>query len=44
MGEGEVYSLHLAEDALRADAVNAWVEEAEAANPTKDGFGMKFVG
>ncbi len=44
VGEGEVYSLHLAEDALRADAVNAWVEEAEAANPTKDGFGMKFVG
>ena len=44
VGDGEVYSLHLAEDALRDEDVSAWMEEAEAANPTKDGFGMKFVG
>ena len=44
VGEGEVYRLSLAEDALRSADLEAWTEAAEAANPTKDGFGMKFVG
>ena len=44
VGEGKLYSTVIAENDLRNAAAEAWIEEAEAANPTKDGFGMKFVG
>ena len=44
VGEGELYSTVIAESDLRNADAEAWMEEAEAANPTKDGFGMKFVG
>ena len=44
VGEGEIYSSYIAENELRNADADAWVEEAEQANPTKDGFGMKFVG
>lgn len=44
VGEGDQYSTVIAENDLRNADVEAWMEEAEAANPTKDGFGMKFVG
>jgi hypothetical protein len=44
VGEGELYSSSIAENELRSADVNAWMEQAEAANPAKDGFGMKFVG
>ena len=44
VGEGELCSTVIAESDLRNADAEAWMEEAEAANPTKDGFGMKFVG
>jgi parvulin-like peptidyl-prolyl isomerase len=44
VGEGELNSNVIAETALRNDDANAWMEEQEKANPSKDGFGMKFVG
>ena len=44
VGQGEVYSKVIADTELRTEDTNAWMETAEAANPTKDGFGMKFVG
>ena len=44
VGEGELNSTVIAENDLRNADAEAWVEEAEAANPTKDGFGLKFVG
>ena len=44
VGEGKPYSTVIAESDLRNAAAEAWLEEAEAANPAKDGFGMKFVG
>ena len=44
VGEGMLYSDYLADTELRNDAASAWIEEREAANPTKEGFGMKFVG
>ena len=44
VGEGMNYSDYIADNELRNEAANAWVEEREAANPTKEGFGMKFVG
>ena len=44
VGEGMLYSDYLADTELRNDATSAWIEEREAANPTKEGFGMKFVG
>lgn len=43
-GEGELYSNVLAENELRSEDVSAWMEAAEAANPTKEGFGIKLVG
>ncbi len=43
-GEGEMYDSVLADNALRSEDLNSWMEEAEAANPTKESFGMKFVG
>ena len=44
VGEGETYSNVIADSDLRNEAASAWIEEREAANPTKEGFGMKFVG
>ena len=44
VGQGELYSVVIAESDLRNADAEAWMEEAEAANPTKEGFGMKFVG
>jgi len=44
VGEGEIYSDVIADEDLRNEAANAWIEEKKAANPTKEGFGMKFVG
>ena len=44
VGEGMVYSDSIADSALRTADVEAWMDAAEEANPTKDGFGMKFVG
>ena len=44
VGEGDLYSNVIAENDLRSADVEAWMEKAEAANPTKEGFGMKFVG
>lgn len=44
VGEGMRYCDYIADTTLRNEAANAWMEEAEEANPTKDGFGMKFVG
>ena len=44
VGEGMLYSDYLADTELRNEAATAWIEEREAANPTKEGFGMKFVG
>ncbi len=44
VGQGELYSAVIAESDLRNADAEAWMEEAEAANPTKEGFGMKFVG
>ncbi len=44
VGQGGLYSSYLAEQELRSEDVNAWLEDALAALPTKDGFGMKFVG
>ena len=44
VGEGKPYSTVIAESDLRNADAEAWLEEAEAANPAKDGFGMKFVG
>ncbi len=44
VGEGAIYSDTLAESALRNEDVSAWLEAAEAAVATADGFGMKFVG
>ena len=44
VGEGMLYSDYIADTELRNEAATAWVEEREAANPTKEGFGMKFVG
>ena len=44
VGEGMLYSDYLADTDLRTADANAWIEEREAANPTREGFGMKFVG
>lgn len=44
VGEGELYSNVIAENELRSTDADAWMAAAEEANPTKDGFGMKFVG
>ena len=44
VGEGDLYSTVIAESDLRSADAEAWMEAAEEANPTKDGFGMKFVG
>ena len=44
VGEGDLYSTVIAESDLRSADTEAWMEAAEEANPTKDGFGMKFVG
>ena len=44
VGEGMLYSDSIAENELRNADVSAWLEEAKAANPTKESFGMKFVG
>lgn len=44
VGEGDLYSNVIAENDLRSADVEAWMEKAEEANPTAEGFGMKFVG
>ena len=44
VGEGEQYSKVIAENDLRNADVEAWIEAAEEAAPSKEGFGMKFVG
>ena len=44
VGEGDLYSNVIAETELRNNDANEWMETQEAANPSKDGFGMKFVG
>ena len=44
VGEGMLYSDSIAESDLRSEDVTAWMDAAKEANPTKDGFGMKFVG
>lgn len=44
VGEGDLYSSVMADSDLRNADAEAWVEAAEEANPTKEGFGMKFVG
>ena len=44
VGEGELNSNVIAETALRNEDADAWMEKQEEANPSKDGFGMKFVG
>ncbi len=44
VGEGGLYSSVLAENDLRSSDVSAWLTEKEDALPTKEGFGMKFVG
>ena len=44
VGEGGLYSSVLAENDLRSSDVSAWLTEKEDALPTREGFGMKFVG
>ena len=44
VGEGGLYSNYLAENDLRSGDVQAWLDEKAEAIPTKEGFGMKFVG
>ena len=44
VGEGKLYSSVIAEDDLRNTDAEAWMEKAAEANPTKEGFGMRYVG
>ena len=44
VGEGMRYCDYIADSDLRNTDAEAWIEAAEEANPSKDGFGMKFVG
>ena len=44
VGDGMLYSSSIAQSDMRTEAVEEWMTKAEEANPTKDGFGMKFVG
>ena len=44
VGEGMRYCDYIADSDLRNTDAEAWIEAAAEANPSKDGFGMKFVG
>ena len=44
MGEGKLYSSVIAEEDMRNSDAEAWLEKAEEANPTEEGFGMRYVG
>ena len=44
VGEGMPYSSYIAKNELLSDDIAAWMDAAKEATPTKDGFGMKFVG